>query len=277
MNIFDKDRDQLIFDLIEERNHITLNRTVAVLTNWVNGTGANGVDAMVDVVSNDPAIYYNMKRISYGKLDLDNEFKLLNPTLKFTASDTSYTLLAAINAKYGLVLTTDDIQLTTVDTSVNPWQIPIRAKTTSPIVKTSVQGVFFKLDTTPYLKDVLKTLKLTGLTPPSQDLARLQGPLMTYPAFAADGSALRNYAVGYVMSAPTQNDWAIADILSTTTGEVWGFTQSNFTLYGATVAYNGLTVLAQSKGYHVNTAYTNVLILNCGVVGKVGGYVMVHY
>lgn len=278
MNIFDKTRNELIFDLIEERNHITLNRTVAELTNWTNGTGVNGVDATVDVVSNDPAIYYNLKRISYGKLDLNNEFKQLNPTLKFLATDNSHSLLPAINAKYGLVLTTDDIQLTQVDTSVSPWQISIRATTTSPIVKTTVQGVVFKLDaTTNRLSDVLKTLKLTGLNPPSADLARIQGPLMTYPALSADSTALRNYAVGYAMTAPSQNDWAVADILSTVTGEQWGFTQTNYTLLGAKVLYNGLTTVARTRGYHVNTDHTNVLVLQCPAVGKVGGYVVVHY
>lgn len=278
MNIFDKARDSLLFDLIEEHNNIKLNRTYAVLTNWTNGTGVNGVDATVDVESNDPTFYYNMKRISYGKLDLNNEFKLLNPTLKFTNADTSHTLLSAINAKYGLVLTTDDIQLTQVDTSTTPWQIYIRAKADSPIAKTNVQGVLFKLDTTNnHLSVPLKKLILTGLVPPSTDLARLQGPLMTYPTFAADNSAPARYEVGHVISAPTSDDWAIADLLSTVTGEQWGFTQSNYTLYGAKVAFNGMTTLAQANGYHVNTDHTYVLILECSSVGKVGGYIVVHY
>ncbi|QXO09973.1 hypothetical protein pEaSNUABM37_00012 [Erwinia phage pEa_SNUABM_37] len=278
MNIFDKARDSLLFDLIEEHNNIKLNRTYAILTNWTNGTGVNGVDATVDVESNDPAFYYNFKRINYGKLDLNNEFKLLNPTLKFTEADTSHTLLNLINQKYGLVLTTDDIQLTQVDSSATPWQIYIRAKPTSPIAKTNTQGVLFKLDTTNnHLSVPLKKLVLTGLVPPSTDLARLQGPLMTYPAFTANSTPVANYAVGYVMTAPSQNDWAVADILSTTTGEQWGFTHSNYTLYGAKVLFNGLTSLALTNGYHVNTDHTYVLILQCGSVGKVGGYVVVHY
>ena len=278
MNIFDKSRDELLFELIERRNNIKLNRTYAVLTNWTNGTGVNGVDATVDVESNDPTFYYNMKRISYGKLDLNSEFKLLNPTLKFGSTDTSHSLLGAINAKYGLVLTTDDIQLTQVDTTTTPWQLYLRAKTTSPLVKTNVQGVLFKLDVTNnHLSVPLKTLVLTGLIPPSEDLARLQGPLMTYPAFTADSAAAARYAVGYTMTVPTQDDWVIADVLSTATGEVWGFTQSNFTLYGAKVLFNGLTATAQASGYHVNTDHTYVLILKCGSVGRVGGYVMVHY
>lgn len=278
MNIFDKARDALLFDLIEEHNNIKLNRTVAVLTNWTNGTGANGIDATVDVESNDPTFYYNMKRINYGKLDLNNEFKLLNPTLKFTNADTSHSVLNLINAKYGLVLTTDDIQLTQVDTSTTPWQLYIRAKPTSPIAKTNTQGVLFKLDVTNnHLSVPLKKLVLTGLEPPSSDLARIQGPLMTYPAYTANTAPVVNYAVGYVMTAPSANDWAVADILSTTTGEQWGFTQSNYTLYGAKVIFNGLTALARTNGYHVNTDHTYVLILQCGSVGKVGGYVVVHY
>lgn len=278
MNIFDKARDTLLFDLVDEHNNIKLNRTYAVLTNWTNGTGANGVDATVDVESNDPTFYYNMKRINYGKLDLNNEFKLLNPTLKFTATDTSHTLLPLLNKKYGLLLTTDDIQLTQVDTSTSPMQVYIRAKATSPLVKTNTQGVLFKLDTrSNNLADAVLTLKFSGLRPPSPDLARLQGPLMTYPAFTANTTPVANYAVGYTMVAPSANDWAVADILSTTTGEQWGFTQSNFTLYGAKVIFNGLTSLALINGYHVNTDHTYVLILQCGDVGKVGGYVMVHY
>ena len=278
MNIFDKNREALLFDLIEERNDIKLNRQYAVLTKWTNGTGVNGVDATVDVESNDPTFYYNVKRISYAKLDLNNEFKLLNPKLKFTATDTSHSLLSAINAKYGLLLTTDDIQLTQVNTSVTPWQFYLRAKADSPIVKSNVQGVLFTLDDkNNYLKDTLKVLKLTGLNPPSSDLARIQGPFMTYPAFSADNTALARYIAGYQMTTPSSDDWTVADILSTVTGETWGFSQSNFTLYGATVLFNGLTAVARSNGFHVNTAHTYVLLLQCGSVGKVGGYVMVHY
>jgi hypothetical protein len=278
MNIFDKDRDSLLFDLIEEHNNIKLNRTYAVLTNWTNGTGANGVDATVDVESNDPTFYYNMKRINYGKLDLNNEFKLLNPSLNMTDTDTSHTLLPLINKKYGLVLTTDDIQLTQVDTSVSPRQIYIRAKATSPIVKTNTQGVLFvHRHITNDIATHILDLTFSGLQPPSPDLARLQGPLMTYPAFSANSVPMANYAVGYTMTAPTQDDWAVADILSLTTSEQWGFTQSNFTLYGYKVIFNGLTATALADGYHVNTDHQRVLILQCSDVGRVGGYVMVHY
>lgn len=278
MNIFDKDRDTLLFDLIDEHNNIKLNRQYAILTNWTNGTGVNGVDATVDVESNDPTFYYNLKRINYTKLDLNAEFKYLNPTLKFNSSDTSHTLLPKINAKFGLYLTTDDILLTQVDTSTNPHQIYIRAKADSPVAKTNVQGVLIRLDTrTNNIADSLKKLVLTGLEPPSSDLARLQGPLMTYPAYTANNVAAARYLVGHVITTPTSDDWAIADVLSTTTGEQWGFTQANYTLYGAKVIFNGLTTLARTNGYHVNTDHTYVLILQCATVGKVGGYVVVHY
>lgn len=278
MNIFDKDRNTLLFDLIDTHNNITLNRQYAVLTNFTNGTGVNGVDATVDVESNDPTFYYNLKRINYGKLDLNAEFKYLNPTLKFTSSDNSHTLLPKINAKFGLVLTTDDILLTQVDTSTNPHQIYIRAKAESPIAKTNVQGVLFRLDTsTNNIADSLKTLILTGLVPPSTDLARIQGPLMTYPAFTANNTAAARYLQGHVIGTPTADDWMIADVLSTTTSEQWGFSQANYTLYGAKVLFNGLTTLARTNGYHVNTDHTYVLIFQCSSVGKVGGYVVVHY
>lgn len=278
MNIFDKNREALLFDLIDERNNLKLNRTYAVLTNWQNGTGVNGVDATVDVESNDPTFYYNMKRVNYGKLDLNNEFKLLNPTLNMTASDTSHTLLSLINKKYGLLLTTDDIQLTQVDTSTTPIQIYIRAKATSPIVKTNTQGVLFKFQSTAtQLETQIINVELTGLQPPSPDMDRLQGPLMTYPAYSANTVPVGNYAVGYTMTMPSQDDWYVADVLSTTTGVQWGFTQNNFTLYGAKVLFNGLTATALADGYHVNTDHQYVLILKCGDVGVVGGYVMVHY
>lgn len=278
MNIFDKDRESLMFELIERHNGILLNRTFAVLSNFTNGTGVNGVDATIDVTSNDPTFYYNMKRINYGKLDLNDQLKLQTLTIPMSTGDTSWTLLPAINAKFGLLLTQDDIILSQIDTSVNPWKITIRCKPDSWIAKTNVTGLVFTRDvSTNHLRNPLKKLILTGLVPPSTDLTRKQGPLMTYPVFAANSAVPGNYAVGYKMQLPSANDYAIADIISAETGEVWGFQQSGYTLYGYEVIFNGLAATAKANGYHVNTDHNYVMILSCGNIGVVGGYVSVHY
>lgn len=278
MNVFDKDREQLLFELIERHNSITLNRQYAQLENFINGTGVNGVDATVDVTSKDPTFYYNLKRVNYGKLNLNDQLKLQKLAVRMTSTDTSYTLLPLINAKFGLKLTTDDVQLTQVDTTSNPIQITIKATVGSWIYKTNDSGLVFVNDTANNQLSVpLKTLRLTGLVPPSTDLARIQGPLMTYPTFAADNTVIANYAVGYTMQVPTANDWTVADLFSTETGEVWSFAQTGFTLYGFKVEFNGLTSLAKAQGYHVNTDHPRALILRAGQYGKVGGYVTVHY
>ena len=278
MNIFGKTREQLLFELIERHNNISLNRTYAYLTNFVNSTGTTGVDATIDVESNDPTYYYNMKRLNYGKADLNDQLKLQSLKLRMIDGDTSWTLLAQFNKKYGVQLTTDDIILSQIDKSTNPWTITFRAKPDSWVYKTNAAGLVFTRDLSENQLSVpLKVLQLSGLTPPSTDLSRLQGPLMTYPANTQNTGPVSRYVVGYTFQIPSQDDWAVADILTSTTGEQWNLQQAGYTLYNYKVAFNGLTTAAQTAGYHVNTEYTRVLVLTCGNLGVVGGYVVIHY
>lgn len=278
INIYGKDRNELVFQLIEAKIHTKLRRDVAVLSNFTQLSGNPLGDVQVTVKSKDQSIYYNERNVQYNKIDLNKELDALRPTLEMTAQSSTHSLLPALETKYGIRLTTDDIILTLVDTTKTPWEIFFRAKPESLIVKTTGAGVRVTVtDATVQLPNIIKRITLTGLPYPSEDATRIQGPILTHPVISQRTDVLARYIVGYVINMPTEDDWVVADALSNETGESWSFKQTGFTLYGARVVYNGSVAGAAAQGYYVNDTATNVLVFQCGAAGDVGGYVSVHY
>lgn len=279
MNIMGKERNEIILELAEEKNGITLNRDAIAITAIKNSpAGTTDYDASVDIISIDPAVYYNQQTLIYDKVDVNTELSALNPTLDMKEYTTTTELFPQVAEKYGLVFTVDDILLDDVDHSVSPWEVYFKAKDTSPIYKTEGKGVkFIAPETKIDLSSLLTVLNLTGLRMPSDDLDRIQGPLLTYPTYSDDEAMMASYVVGYRIATPSDNDWLVAELLSESTGEYWTFDSQGYTLSSAVVAYNGDTKTASELGYHVNTAKSNVLIFTCSELGLVGGYIVVHY
>lgn len=278
MNILGKDRNELIMQLAESKNGVEIDRSAVAITAIINAPSTANYDASVELISINPAVYTGKQKLKYDKISLNKELAALKPNLEMFTYSTTHDLLPQLEEKYGLVVTVDDIILSNVNSVVTPWEIYFKAKATSPVFKTTGNGLKVTVkDSSTHLATVLKRLNLTGLNMPSSDVARIQGPLLTYPAFSTSDAVLRSYLVGYTISAPTDNDWVLADTLTAITEESWDFKQTGYTLYGATVVYNGTTTVASANGYHVNTARTNVLILSCGLSGVVGGYIVVHY
>lgn len=278
MNILGKDRNELIIQLAESKNSVVIDRNAVSMTAIINAPPTATYDASVELISINPAVYTGKQKLKYDKVSLNKELAALKPTLDMQNYTTSHDLLSQVESKYGLVLTTDDIILSNVNSVVTPWEIYFKAKATSPVFKTVGNGLKFTVkDASTHLATILKRLNLTGLNAPSSDKTRIQGPLLTYPTFSPNDAVLRSYLVGYTISAPTDNDWVLADVLSAVTEETWEFKQTGYTLYGATVVYNGTTAGASTNGYHVDTSKTNVLVLSCGLAGLVGGYLVIHY
>lgn len=278
MNILGKDRNELIIQLAESKNGVVIDRSAVSMTAIINAPSSATYDASVELISIKPEVYTGKQKLKYDKISLNKELAALKPTLEMQTYSTSHDLLAQVAAKYGLILTVDDIILSNVNSVVTPWEIYFKAKTTSPVFKTTGTGLKFTVkDSSTDLSTLLKRLNLTGLNMPSSDNARIQGPVLTFPTFSANDTVLRSYVVGQTINTPTDNDWVLADALSTATEELWEFKQTGYTLFGTTVVYNGATATASTNGYHVDTSKANVLILSCSTVGVVGGYIVIHY
>lgn len=278
MNILGKDRNELILQLAESKNGVVIDRSAIAITAIINAPATASYDASVELISTNPAVYSGKQKLKYDKVSLNKELAALKPTLEMQTYTTTHDLLSQVEEKYGLVLTVDDIILSGVNSVVTPWEIYFKAKPTSPIYKTTGNGLKFTVkDSSTHLATLLKRLNLTGLNMPSSDTARIQGPLLTFPVFSLRDAVLRSYQIGQTINTPTANDWVLADVLTTMTEETWEFKLTGYTLYGATVVYNGSTAGASTAGYHVDTTKNNVLVLTCGQAGVVGGYVVIHY
>lgn len=281
MNILGKDAQQLIKELAAGHNNVSLQMDSAKVINFQNLAGTEGIDAQADIVPADPAVYYRKKTIQFGKIDLSKHWLNQHLTIPLQANSTSHSILPQLIERYGLLLTTDDLVLTTVNTTKEIWELPIRVKATSWTYKNTLDNVIvYASDTSVDLQYVIKRPSLTGLAYPSADTTKIQGPLLTYNVsiLATDVAyqAVKNEKVGYKMAIPSDDDWLVADTFSTQLDQAWAFKQTGYSLYNAEVVYNG-TASAAPATYHVNRTKANVLILKLSGVGNVGGYVCLHY
>lgn len=282
MNILGKDAQTLIKELAAGHNNVTLIPDASKVINFQNIAGSATADAQADIVPADPTVYYRKKTIQFGKIDLSKHWLNQHLTIPLQANSTSHSILPALIARYGLLLTTDDLYLTTVDTSQPIFKLQIRVKPTSWVYKNTLDNIYvYAQDPTTDLAYVIKRTSLTGLDYPSSDTTRIQGPLlsygMAYNVTAGVNEALRNEKVGYKMAVATNDDWAIADLLSDYTGMDWGFKQTGASLYNAEVVYNGLAANMPADYPHYKTGSVKYLVLKLSGTGAVGGYLVIGY
>jgi len=282
MNILGKDAQTLIKELAAGHNNVTLIPGASKIINFQNIAGDGEFDAQADIAPADPDVYYRKKTIKFGKLDLSKHWLNQHLTIPLQANSTSHSILPALIARYGLQLTTDDLYLTTVDTTESIWKLQIRVKPTSWVYKNTQDNIYiYAEDPTTDLAYVIKRTSLTGLNYPSADTTKMQGPLLSYgtnySVFSGNNEALRNEKVGYKMAIPSQDDWSIADLLSEYTNIEWGFRQTGASLYNAEVIYNGVKTNVPAAYGHIKGDATNYLILKLSGVGDVGGYLAIGY
>ena len=283
MNILGKDPQQLIKELAAGHNNVTLVPGATKVVNFQNLAGTVGIDAQADIVPADPTVYYRKKTIQFGKIDLSKHWLNQRLTIPLQANSTSHSILPQLIKRYGLKLSTDDLVLTTVDTSKDIWELPIRVKATSWVFKNTLDNIIvYATDVSTDLQYVIKRPSLTGLAYPSADTTKMQGPLLSYgmhySVHTGQNEALRNAKVGYKMIVASDDDWAIADLLSDYTGLAWSFKQTGPSLYNAEVVYNGVATNVPSTYSHLDrNSATNFLILKLSGVGDVGGYVAIGY
>jgi len=278
MNILGKTNAELVLELAELKNSVKLDRNAIAITGFTNVSGIAGVDAQVTIVSADPSVYYRQQTLQYGKVDLNKQWAQQALTLPLAANASSYSILDALKARYGLWLSQSDVVLTYVNTQTTPWELHLQTRTSSLAFKNPTGDIVIKNSgTVNDLQYVIKRRLLTGLNYPSADQTRIQGPIFTYRVYAPSAAVtLARYSAGYVMLIPGDDDWATADVLSGGTNQTWAFNQTGFTLYNAQVLYNGSTQSCPDT-YHVNRSLPHVLILKLAPVGGVGGYVTIHY
>jgi len=282
MNILGKDAQTLIKELAAGHNNITLVPDASKVTNFQNIAGDGDFDAQADIVPANPDVYYRKKTVKFGKIDLSQHWLNQHLTIPLQSSSTSHSILPALISRYGLQLTTDDLYLTTVDTTDPIWKLQIRVKPTSWTYKNTLDNIYvYAEDPTTDLAYVIKRTSLTGLNYPSADTTKMQGPLLSYgtnySVFSGSNEALRNEKVGYKMAIPSQDDWSIADLISEYTDIEWGFRQTGASLYNAEVVYNGVKTNVPSAYSHIKGDATNYLILKLSGVGDVGGYLAIGY
>lgn len=282
MNILGKDAQTLIKELAAGHNNVTLIPGASKVVNFQNLAGLGDVDAQADIVPADPDVYYRKKTIQFGKIDLSKHWLNQHLTIPLQSNSTSHSILPQLIARYGLQLTTDDLYLTTVDTSQDIWKLQIRVKPTSWVYKNTLDNIYvYAEDATTDLAYVIKRTSLTGLNYPSSDTTKMQGPLLSYgtkySVFTDNNEALRNEKVGYKMAIPSQDDWVIADLLSEYTDMEWTFKQTGASLYNAQVMYNGATAGVPSEYSHRKSDAAYYLILKLSGTGDVGGYVAIGY
>lgn len=282
MNILGKDAQTLIKELAAGHNNVTLIPEASKVINFQNLAGQEDIDASADIVPADPTVYYRKRTIQFGKIDLSKHWLNQHLTIPLQANSTSHSILPQLISRYGLLLTTDDLYLTTVDTSADIWKLQIRVKPTSWTYKNTLDNIYvYAENATTDLAYVIKRTSLTGLNYPSSDTTKMQGPLLSYGTnfgvSAGNNEALRNEKVGYKMVIPSDDDWAIADLLSDYTGIEWTFKQTGASLYNAQVVYNGERIFAPAEYSHLKADAFYCLILKLSGTGDVGGYLAIGY
>lgn len=282
MNILGKDAQTLIKELAAGHNNVTLIPEASKVINFQNLAGLGMIDAQADIVPADPDVYYRKKTIQFGKIDLSKHWLNQHLTIPLQSNSTSHSILPSLISRYGLLLTTDDLYLTTVDTTDAIWKLQIRVKPTSWVYKNTLDNIYvYAENATNDLAYVIKRTSLTGLNYPSADTTKVQGPMlaygMAYNVSTGVNEALRNEKVGYKMAIPSDDDWAIADLLSEYTGVDWAFRQTGASLYNAEVMYNGIAANVPAAYSHRKAGSDKYLILKLSGTGDVGGYLAIGY
>ncbi|WP_368912226.1 hypothetical protein [Proteus mirabilis] len=201
----------------------------------------------------DPASGYKGERkITYDRLDATELFYGVNKKLPLAASEIDeYSVIGAINAKYGLMLTIDDItKVEIVDDKAVVTFAP-----TSPMIKGVLSLTYFSeaedLGTVLFRND-LGEIRMQEAT----DL-----PNITYHTYALDLS----YAKYTVDRASTGDDIPaeVVKALAAATGEPWAIVPNKVTEFncaGAKLVFHGTTLEADRAGHPCNRKFNNVAI-----------------
>ena len=234
-------------------------------------------DSSVRVVAVPNIAFRTSQWVYYNRIDLGVVFSKVEVQISDKALPTGIVVLRDlvddINARYGTDFEPEDFQNAAIDTSHLPVSVTLRPTSDNPAYRGEFQAWIYK--DVPELSEVLIDLDLVGFNYPEADLTKAQGLLYSY---GISGSSQIGYLRNFV-AGNSAEDEVLAGILRHWRRDPWVIdnVDSDFTLGGSVIAYNGL-IADCPLPIARNTSFTNVLVLNLSThCLKLSGRITIWY
>lgn len=271
-----KPSSDLIIDLINIANSSTLDETkITFAAPTVITPGQDGHNSTSLVSSIPGSGYRGNVTVSYIRLDIGLLFANIALNLNVTTYTSTKDLLPLLNSKFGLGLTTDDIQDNPIDKTGNPVTHTIVTKATSLAyigqVTTTIgpdPDVGERLDT------VILTTNLNGLLYPNGDTTKAQAREYSWGVDCSSISAWLQVRA----TDETITDNSLATELNKVVPDTWVYDANaaqDYNTAGATIVFSG----ANDPTFDTNQSFNRIVQVQLSdtLCGNVGGILTLGY
>lgn len=270
------DPREVLLNVVAEENNIVLYPEDYDFLNPTPATPPQGSSAVYNTkvtikANNIAAAYQEQVDIYYNRLKLEDLATLVSLSLKAPADvDTSHKLIPALNARFGLNLKEEDLDLTQAEDQGDFKTIVLTAAAGSIgwIGTTTVSVAEGEVN----LETYLTVTALPGLKYPTEYPTRPFAQFYSYwRDFTAHFNQMQTLQVGQPVPA------ALATVLSDITGDAWVASgPSAFSLGGATITYAGLTE-GQGAFNSVDYKYAVKVLIDHTTATGIAGELILHY
>lgn len=271
-----KPSSDLIIDLINLTNNSTLDETKITLSAPTAITPGQDGHNSTAVVSSIPGKGYRGNvTVSYIRLDIGLLFANIALNLNVTTYTSTKDLLPILNSKFGLGLTTDDIQDNPIDKTANPVVHTIVTKTTSlAYIGQVVTTIGPDPDVGERLDTVILTTNLNGLLYPNGDTTKAQAREYSW---GVDCSSISVW-LQVRATDETITDNALASQLNKVVPDTWVYDAAaaqDYNTAGATIVFSG----ANDPTFDTNQAFNRIVQIQLSptLCGNVGGILTLGY
>ncbi len=269
-----RDPKTVLLETIEQRNNITLDPVDYDFSEPVPVSPPPGSSAVyntaITVTANNVAapyqgdydFYYN--RLDFAELESMVDFYIRSPGVA-----TSHDVIDPLNRRFGLSLTTDDIELLDTVDMGGYYEVLIKAKTTSIgwIGEATLRLSEGGLD----LGDFIFNTELGGLQYPTPYPSKTFAVMYSYwRDFSAHTETLKSYATEGGL------DQVMVNILQDVTGDPWQLTgQADYSLSNAVISFAGVTDDIST----VNNDYDYAIIIDLNIDDclEMTGQLILHF
>lgn len=219
--------------------------------------------------TNVAAAYQGSVIVYYNRLDLADLAKMVTLDMKAPGIMTSHDLVPFLNDRYGLNLSTTDVELVDAVDNVTYKTVTLTA-TAGSLGWIGTVDVSVTEGNVP-LGDYLMVTNLPGLNYPTDYPDLPNGQFYSY---WRDFSSYTTYLKTLVVGGPIEQQ--LADLLTTVTGDTWirtGYGQ--YSLGGASIVYAGAT--SGDPLYNSNYDYAVRITLYHGDAWGIAGDLILHF